>query len=1512
MKPEFENPSKFFRSKLALIATALLSTAVSSSAGNTWTGGGSTTNWSDNGNWGGSATSYGTLTFTTGGTQGTTSVNNSITAQNRLLWNGSNTWTLNNSGGTVLSLFDNGGTQAKIENLSSGLVTINAPITFAANNGAPPNPFGEINAVNGDITFGTGSLIVNGTSVNGIKFFGSGFTTTFNNTVSATGKWMAMTSMNGSTLSIGGSYTCGDFYVMNGGTLALQSGGSLTSPALRLGGDFGTTGNQNQSKNGIFQLTATNGGQVFNGTINTVGGNTSNALLIDSKNTSGTNSLGGSIFLDSNLTIQNSANGLLQLSGNTIDIKSQQLTINNSGALSITKGITSSTNGGSVIKTSAGILTLNGVGNHTGGTRVSAGTLVLGVTNALPTTSGSLAVGGPDATVEMNGNDQTVAGFNDNGGLTSGTLKNSSIGTSTFTLNNTGLDDFAGVISDGGTGKLLKLVKNGTGILTLSGSNTYSGDTIINSGTLALGTGGSLGNTAMTINSGASFSPIQGSSVGLSTGSAGAGIILKNGGTLDMTSGGTGTVGTFILNPGSNTFPGVALDLQGGTLKFDLGNGTTDQLIVNSGASSVSGVNYVSVKTAGLSSLTPGTYTLISSPNGGLAGSFLFNSGSPLNVISPVITVTAGANTYRLSLNSSANELQIVITNAPARSSINIMPLGASITEGASADNPYNGGGYRSKLYQYLANDGRFNINFLGSNTRLFDYNATSTNILTTANQLRNEGHFGSTTWQIQNNLNGYDNSNSNGSNNGGFWLAPGNGVNPNYVALNVGGNDYVSNPNDPFVVDRLNQIITTVSALRPGVTVLVSNLAWRTGVGPSINSRYNPFVPGMVYNLVLNGYHVRFVDMYGVMSPNDSNANLSSDQIHPSQTGYNLMADTWWKSLAYGAAYWTGNQDGFWNTITPTASTNWAMDHPRSTDRQALLDSGTDVHFNSNASPITTTLGANVSIRSLNFASGASAPVTISGNNTLNLGSSGMTVQSGTGSHTISANIALGSSQTWSNISSNPLTLNGSLAGSGVLKLVGPAFFNFGGANSNTGDIAVDSGGLWIGDNGSLSGQGFIYVGNGAPSNASVNASILSASTNSPVPNAIVTNKADTGSTIGSGTRTIGGTNTSGTVTYSGAVFINGGTVLTSTAGGITAFNNTVANGSDTGNISRAITIAGNGTVLLAGVNTYTGGTSINSGSLQIGNTGTLPPTGFVYVGNGGTPYANVDASLLSGNTATPIGNAIVTNKADTGTSTGTGSRIIGGVNTSGTVTYNGSVFLNGSTTLTAAAGGTVAFTNAITNGSDTGNVSRSITITGLGIVRLAGNSTYSGNTTVSGSGTLQLDGSIAGSVTVSSGSSITGNGTVNQNLTINNGGTMRINGVAFTVNGNIVNNGLCILCNGARLSGNSTSFINNGTFDTITAGTTTLPAGFQNNGVVIDASVVKVANISKSGNIVSISINSHTGHLYQLQYSPTLAVGSFTDIGLPQSGSTGSTLLFMATDATGSKGFYRVKVNP
>ena len=85
-----------------------------------------------------------------------------------------------------------------------------------------------------------------------------------------------------------------------------------------LGGDSGTTGTQDLSKSGSLNLTPAAGGLTFAGIVNTVAANTSGTLAVNSQNTSGTNTLSGQFFLDSNLKITHytvSGAGLLVLSG---------------------------------------------------------------------------------------------------------------------------------------------------------------------------------------------------------------------------------------------------------------------------------------------------------------------------------------------------------------------------------------------------------------------------------------------------------------------------------------------------------------------------------------------------------------------------------------------------------------------------------------------------------------------------------------------------------------------------------------------------------------------------------------------------------------------------------------------------------------------------------------------------------------------------------------------------------------------------------------------------------------------------------------------------------------------------------------------------------------------------------------------------------------------------------------------------------------------------------------------
>lgn len=599
------------RAKIHHYAAFCLTLHSAALAGNTWDGGAGTGNWGDGNNWNANgAPAYGTLVFS-GNTQTTTN-NNSVTAMNQVNWNGTAAWVMN--GSVTLSLFDNGGTQAKLESLGSGGVTINANITFAANNGAPPNPFGEINAVSSNIAFTGGTLTVNGSSVNGIKFFGgAGRDVSFANTVSASGKWFGFTNANGSSVTIasGGNVTTGDFYVMNGNTLNL-SGGTLTTSAVRLGGDFGNTGNQNQTLGGTLALTPLTGGVNFSSVINTVSGNTSNALLIDSKNTSGTNTLSGSLFLDSDLRTLQQAGGTLAFTTGSTDIKARKLTVDGAGTTSISQVLSSSlAAGGSLVKTGAGTLILSNTSNtYTGtnsatlnanGTQIAAGTLAIAADTSLGlapagaynnvqfTGTGTLR---SDATISLNSNRNisiasgATAGFDSNG--------------NTFTIN--------GAIN-GATGNI---EKTGAGTVVLTGANSHNATTIT-TGTLQIGNGGATGtlgsgsvtnNAALVFNRSGNFNltnAIGGTGtlaqsgsniITISSANTYSGATTINSGVLRVTANealGTGAAGTTVNSGGQLRFAGVSYTTAEALTLNGIGGDGNGALVNVSGASSYAG-----------------------------------------------------------------------------------------------------------------------------------------------------------------------------------------------------------------------------------------------------------------------------------------------------------------------------------------------------------------------------------------------------------------------------------------------------------------------------------------------------------------------------------------------------------------------------------------------------------------------------------------------------------------------------------------------------------------------------------------------------------------------------------------------------------------------------------------------------------------------------------------------------------------------------------------------------------
>ena len=335
------------------------------------------------------------------------------------------------------------------------------------------------------------------------------------------------------------------------------------------------------------------------------------------------------------------------------------------------------------------------------------------------------------------------------------------------------------------------------------------------------------------------------------------------------------------------------------------------------------------------------------------------------------------------------------------------------------------------------------------------------------------------------------------------------------------------------------------------------------------------------------------------------------------------------------------------------------------------------------------------------------------------------------------------------------------------------------------------------------------------------------------------------TSSSVGTGAVTLnGGTFQAGAnnLTFSNAFALN-------TAGGSVDTNSntlTLSGAMANGNGAGALTKIGAGTLILTGTNSYSGGTTITAGTLQLGNGGT---TGSIL----GDVVDNGTFAINHSNTFT-FGNAI----SGTGAfaQNGTGITVLTGTNTYG-----------GGTTITA---GTLQLGNAGTTGSILGDVvdngtfainhSNAFTFggaisgtggfaqNGTGTTILTGTSTYSGATSVN-AGMLVVNGSIANSaVTVNSGTALSGTGTVGNTTIAGNGGFAPGSGApgtSMTVSGNLAfQSGALYL---VTLNPTTASFAN--VTGTATLGGATVNAIYANGSYVAKKYTILTATGAVSG---------------------------------------------------------------
>jgi len=240
------------------------------------------------------------------------------------------------------------------------------------------------------------------------------------------------------------------------------------------------------------------------------------------------------------------------------------------------------------------------------------------------------------------------------------------------------------------------------------------------------------------------------------------------------------------------------------------------------------------------------------------------------------------------------------------------------------------------------------------------------------------------------------------------------------------------------------------------------------------------------------------------------------------------------------------------------------------------------------------------------------------------------------------------------------------------------------------------------------------------------------------------------------------------------------------------------------------AVTKVGAGTLILNGANTWTGATTVDAGTLQLGQAAALPNATVLTV-NGGTldlnGFSRTVTSLSGTGGAITLGAGTLTvNQAAAGTFAGAISGSGGLVkNGATTLTLTGANGYSGGTTVNAgtlrgdatslqgniANGAAVVFDQAAA-GTYAGAISGTGTLTklGAGNLTLTGASTATGATAVN-AGTLTVLGSLAAPVTLAAGTTIAGTGAVGA-LTAGAGATVAPGnpGGTLTANGNYTHN--------------------------------------------------------------------------------------------------------------------------
>ena len=1057
-------------------------------------------------------------------------------------------------------------------------------------------------------------------------------------------------------------------------------------------------------------------------------------------------------------------------------------------------------------KQGPGTLVLSGANTYSGQTSVTAGKLKAGSTTAFSATSNYFVSG----TLDLGGFSNSVGNLS---GAPGAFVTNNGAAPAVLTLGANNLDaNFQGVISNGTGGvSVLGITKVGTGRQTFTGANTYTGDTLLQAGSL--------------------FSDV--SPAGPTNSPFGTGkLIISGDTTLGSTLNGEvipnniKVLGDFTVVAGQPATNNLTLagniDLNGATRTIN-GSTTNGQInlvgvISNGGITFSSPVNYTAfIVGKGNGTDLPNTYTGLTTVNsnaflvlqkgvtdGAVAGDVLVNAGGSVDyILGPdQIADTATVTLHGTGLNIGQQFAAFEMRN-------NSDTIGALLGDGTvglgSATLTVGAGNFTGIIQQGVigaASGGKLTKNTAGLHS-LGGANTYTGTTTVNAGTLTVNGSIASTTITVA----------------GGDFVAGKSGAiaATATVAVAAGaGFEYHAVANTPLTVGAL-----TLGGA--GTTIGGSIGSSTTGAEVNVTANVTPVAGAYKVNVYgVSGVATGATGSYTLLT-GGAGSTLSTGTTFTLGTVYNPTNFTVGApsatatTLSVGItaatpltmAYWKGGLAGnpsVWSASNGTTASNWGTD-AAGTATPLVPGAGTAVFFSATgaASPGAMTLGANMSIASLTINAAASpetraVTLTDDGYKLTLAGAGGITINAGAGAVTLNPALILGSSQTWTNNSANLFTTgnvsNGAstltVAGSGDTKFTGALGSGAGGLvktgagtltltqnNPYTGSTQLLQGALVFNPTAGAAvanpfGTGLLTIAGGTRLAVNVDAQIIPNALSFIDPSSAVTIEAQarvnfTGNgDLNGGIRTINGTVDKSTIAFSG-VLSNGG--VTFTTSGLPA---------PVGGVNPFVSFRYDG----AAAHTYTGRTTVEANAVLSLDSAPEKIRGDLLVqGNGAVFYNNFSNQIAD--TATVTVNSPGTTNAAPGTNvTLAGLELTGNSETIGALfgSKAGTVGLaNGSLTV-----GRGDFSGVIGDGAF--GVGGGLTKNTTGTLTLRGANTFTGNTSIN-NGTLVLDGSVQSpNVFVNFAGTLMGTGTAAHNVINagvfspgNSAGTFHIGGNFF-----------------------------------------------------------------------------------------------------------------------------------